>query len=211
MNQVATQNQIDRLAKADILGFCFGDNYFSMEDFKKLKMGKQKVSFAVTPHGSATLLDLAAYVADGEADYFEFTPSEPEKIAELNEELKVLSEVDRPKIANGFFVLADDDSFLRMEDYFDILSGHGVEFFQFEIVSVLDEHSMLPKNFMSRAEKLFSSHRVLVSDSFSSMSEYPIKNIDGFYFNLERDSQENYDLSEQKFSLSKVLRVIGSA
>ncbi|MGL0785687.1 hypothetical protein [Xanthomonas translucens] len=209
VNQVTKQAEIDRLNRADILGFCLAKGRLEVEDFAKLRIIHQKSSVAAAPDSGWTLEDLAGLVSEISADYFEFTPSEPEKKAELAEELRILAQVDRPKIANGFFVLADDDSFLKMEDYFENLRRHGVELFQFEIVSWVEDNTMLSKSLSARVDRFFASFPCLVSDDFSTLSKYPSVNAKGFYLNLDNGGG-NYDFSEYRFTFSRVLSLMRS-
>ena len=67
------------------------------------------------------------------AEYLEFTPVDPYKRPEFEAQLSRLAALSQPKIANGFFVLADDTGFIDEPAPLQQLQDAGVVLFQFEL------------------------------------------------------------------------------
>ncbi|MDF2992327.1 MAG: hypothetical protein K0S37_2841 [Microbacterium sp.] len=208
VNQVTTQKEIDLLSRADVLGFALGHEGFGLDDLARLRRGGRKSALSAAAGGGWALGDFMAALDDVPCDYLEFTPAEPQNAATLAEELEILARVDRPKIANGFFVLSDDDSFLRMADYFETLRQHGVVLFQVEIDSRVDPARMLPPKLSARLDALLAAFPCLVSDDFRGLSGYPRSSATGFFLTLRRGDGANYDLSDRAFALSKVVTLL---
>lgn len=208
VNQVTGQKEIDLLQRADILGFTLGRAGFELDDLARLRLGGQKSSLSAAVGGGWALRDLVTVLDKLPCDYLEFTPAEPHDTAALAEELEILACVDRPKIANGFFVLSDDDAVSRMEEHFESLRRHGVVLFQIEIDSRVDPGRLLPPKLSSRLDAFLTDFPCLISDDFRTLSGYPRSSAKGFFLNLDRDGGANYDLSDRAFALSKVVTLL---
>ncbi|MFF0449247.1 hypothetical protein ACFYT4_23050 [Streptomyces sp. NPDC004609] len=92
------------------------------------------------------------------ADYYEFTPADPEKRDAFAHDLARLARLPLPKIANGFFLESDDGSLLGATDTLRRLTEAGVVLFQIEIAP----DALTSPSVRARLAALFTEFPVVV-------------------------------------------------
>ncbi len=217
INQLTSVAQASRLkAHLDVAGICIakqkavGSPYVDAKEALELRRALPGVPLSVSflATDGFEIREMAEVLAEVGADYFEFTPVDFAKVSWFDEQLCRLSEIRLPKIANGYFVLADDTSFVGDATPFQRLQAIGVRAFQFEVQSAVDPSFKLSARDLQKTNDFFAQLNVLVTDVFDQIQDYPLRAVAGYFFNLA-SSQESpsYD-GAREWPASSVLRVL---
>ncbi|XBB67524.1 hypothetical protein ABFU82_26015 [Nocardioides sp. WV_118_6] len=212
VNQVVSAAEAQRLRHVDVLGVYVGsgtehDRAVATRDVPAIRSASEALlSVALAPSGPVTVEAVHQTVRDLRPDYFEFTAVDPEKTADVRRQTELLEEIDVPKVANGFFLLADDLSLTDRTDYLGLLRAAGVVLFQVELESVVDADCRISASGTKAIASMFADVPVLISDRFRRISDVPDLGQRGVSFNLGNDGAVNYDHSTRSMSLSRVLR-----
>ena len=216
INQIATEAQANRIkAIADCIGVCITKTpmpgMISTETLETIRSAAPGIplSVAFNPKEVFTDIEIFNVLDKFSPDYYEFTPVDFLKKTEFDAQIERLKKIAFKKIANGYFVQPDETSFLDDERSFKRLEESGVCLFQFEIQSAVDNELMLDSKTMSRIDDLAEKLKIIACDNFSVLKKYPIKNIAGYYFNIEASGQCScYDYTDLSFPLSQILRIL---
>lgn len=217
INQITSPSQAARLRKRmDLGGICLarqkraGSPCLTVDGALEVRraLSGVPVSVAFRQGDEFSLDEMGEILSRLQVDYFEFTPVDFAKTACFEEQLSRLERIRLPKVANGFFLLADDASLIQDVAGFERLQAMGVELFQFEVESVIDPDFQLDRAKRQRAEALFSRFRVLVTDRFEQIQTYPLKSVHGYFFNLMPTAESERCDGAETWPESRVLRLL---
>ncbi len=150
-----------------------------------------------------------ALVTELGASHFELTPVDLAKPQELAEELARLQAIRSPKVANGFFVEADDLSFVHEREAYRALQQAGVAWFQFEISSAVAPGFTLSPTALRQVDDLLADLPVLVTDQLQQLAGYPLAAARGFFFNLAVPAApHSYDFAQETWTESQLMRLL---
>ncbi|WP_305092896.1 hypothetical protein [Prescottella sp. R16] len=217
VNQVVSRTEAGKLRGADIVGICLGDpvttgrRVVDVDTFTALQeMAGVRTSLYVDASMGYSSEEVVATVESLRPDYFEFTAVDAAKEPQVDEQLDLLGRLAVPKIANGFFVMKDDVSFLGSRAHLDRLVAAGVEYFQVETESLLDPGFRISAPHGERLAALFADYPCLVADVCTTPPVLPEFGQVGTYFNLGNGRVPNYDHSDRQTPLSGIVRIIRS-
>jgi hypothetical protein len=218
VNQITSAAQAARLQKrVDLGGICVSKRkdatapYISLDAAVALKTQVPELPLAVSqrPDESFSTSELSDLLDAVDAKFFEFTPIDYAKTDQFRAQMLELAGLRRPKIANGFFIQQDDCGFISETGPFDRMREIGVEFFQFEIESAVDDSFRIRPKDLADADAFFRRFPTLVTDKVRKTAGYPLKSVAGFFFNIaaSRDAT-NYDWSRTSLSEADITRIL---
>lgn len=218
INQLTTIDQLRHTDSVDIVGLCVatspppGGPFVDLETLAEIaaQRGARQIALSFKDDDGFDASFIASTLARFHVDYYEFTPVDFAKRADFLQQLDALSCVTTRKIANGFFVHVDDTGFIDEIDPYRQLIAAGVEYFQFEVNSAASRDEHLDAAAVARFDAFCNEIPVLVSDSPSELSTYPIRASQGFFFNLAfaSASAQNYDFSLTSHPMSRIVRLL---
>jgi hypothetical protein len=218
VNQITSPAQAARLrGRADLGGICVSREdgarapYLGVDAAVTLREQVPDLPLSVTvrPGEPFTASELSELLDALDAAFLEFTPVDFAKAGEFQEQLAELAVLERPKIANGFFIQQDDCGFIRETEPYDRLREIGVELFQFEVESAVDERFRIRSGDLAAAEAFFRRVPTLVTDAIESTDGYPLASVAGFFFNIAAPLEApNYDYSRRSFPESRIARIL---
>lgn len=175
INQVTTLNQLTLLSEDTFIGCHLTkekqSNAIDLSTLAAIRRDnperKLSLSFGA---GQFSLQEQIDILNEFHINYFEYTPVDFYIKAAFEAELKLLGKITVPKIANGFFVEADDRSLLDDQLYFSLLVEHGVAYFQFELNTALQADYRLSKCTLEEFEEFAAKFLCVVSDEFKSLN-----------------------------------------
>jgi len=218
VNQISNIQQVERLQKRiDIGGVCISKSndikapYIDLNTAIRIKDTLPGLSLSVSfcASDSYDVSEMSDILEVVKAEYFEFDPIDPIKKEQFNAQLKSFKELKIQKIANSFFIMKEDCSFIKDIDPLQKLSDIGVVLFQFEVNSAVDYNFMISKRDLADAEMVFSQFPALVCDRIKQTQNYPLRSVAGFYFNIKTPSKEEIsNYSQLTWSESEIIRIL---
>lgn len=214
VNQFQSAAQAQRLApRIDMAGLCVGDAppCVSLAQALAIRAALPGLPLAVAlaDWRQHTPQQIDALVQDLGASHFDFTPADMAKEPDFADDLARLQAIRSPKVANGFFLLADDLSFMADVAPYRAMRQAGVEWFQFEIESALDPTCKLPQAALKGVDAFLAGLPVLVGDRLQQLAGYPLASASGFFFDLAvPKAPHNYDMAQQSWAESQLMRLL---
>lgn len=214
VNQLQSAAQAQRLAqRIDMAGVCVGDAApcVSLAQALAIRAAVPHLPLAVAlaDWRQHTPQQIDALVQDLGASHFEFTPADMAKAPDFADDLARLQAIRCPKVANGFFLLADDLSCIDDEAPYQALQQVGVALFQFEIDSALDPNAKLSQARLQRVDAFLAGLPVLVGDRLQQLAGYPLAAASGFFFDLAvPKAAHNDDKAQHSWAESQLMRLL---
>lgn len=214
VNQLQSAAQAQRLAqRIDMAGVCVGDAAPCVSRAQavaiRAALPGMPLAVALDDWRQHTPQQIETLVHDLGASHFELTPVGMAKAPDFAEELALLQAIRCPKVANGFFLLADDLSFMADHGAYRSLQQAGVEWFQFEIDSAVHPSFKLSEADLQRVDAFFADLPVLVTDRLQQLAGYPLAAARGFFFDLEVPAApHSYDMAQHRWLESQLLRLL---
>lgn len=169
------------------------------------------LSISFNKEDNYTPTELSEILKYNSAQFYEFTPVDFLKKSDFEIQLKFLEQLPYEKIANGFFIVPDETTFLDNIKSLKMLEDVGVKLFQFEIESAVATKSRLDIKTLYHIENLSKEISILICDNFTTLHNYPIKGATGFYFNIKPTLPFfSYDHSELNFSLGHIMKILST-
>lgn len=218
LNQLTSVEQLRYAGSADTIGICVaagplpGGPCVDAATMAGLaaQRGDKKIAVSFRDDDGADASFIRSTIDRLDIDYYEFTPVDPAKRDDFLRQMDWLQRLDTPKIANGFYVQSDDDSWLEDVEPFRTLMAVGVKYVQFEVTSATSPDDMIGAAVRDRFSAFCEEIPVLISDRVSDLATYPIVSNKGFFFNRSfaaRDAR-NYDCSLRSVPMSGIAALL---